>query len=361
PREEVAYVTCTYRETGIDQPDFLATVDLNPCSPTYGQVIHRLPVPNLKDELHASGWSTGSTCPDNATRKWSKLVLPSLISSRIYVVDVGSQCRTPRLYKTIEPVDVFWTCNKGYLNVPRTLPNGDILIANSGDAAGHGKGGFIVLDGETFELKGNWEHESEVPPTGYDFWYQARHNVLVSSAGAVPRIAGRGFRPEDLKKGVYGRRLNVWNLSCRRLKGAAVLGCSAGAGGGWVTRQGVCTGSLQVFVGGLLLRCGPVTVCRDEELKSQPEPLVVKRVYGGPCKLQLSLDGKRLYVTNSFYSTWDKQFYPNLVKEGSALLQIDVDTQKGGLTVNKNFLVDFGKEPNGPCLAHEIHFSTGDS
>ncbi|XP_041267092.1 methanethiol oxidase-like, partial [Onychostruthus taczanowskii] len=32
----------------------------------------------------------------------------------------------------------------------------------------------------------------------------------------------------------------------------------------------------QVFVGGSILRGGPVTVCRDEELKCQPEPLVVK-------------------------------------------------------------------------------------
>jgi len=38
PREEIAYVTCTYRETCVDQPDFLATVDLNPRSPCYGQV-----------------------------------------------------------------------------------------------------------------------------------------------------------------------------------------------------------------------------------------------------------------------------------------------------------------------------------
>lgn len=58
-----------------------------------------------------------------------------------------------------------------------------------------------MLDGETFELKGNWEHECEVPPTGYDFWYQPRHNVLISTAGMVPRIAGRGFNPDDLKKG----------------------------------------------------------------------------------------------------------------------------------------------------------------
>ena len=33
---------------------------------------------------------------------------------------------------------------------------------------------------------------------------------------------------------------------------------------------------------------------------------------GGPQMLQLSLDGRRLYVTNSLYSTWDNQFYPGL-------------------------------------------------
>lgn len=29
-------------------------------------------------------------------------------------------------------------------------------------------------------------------------------------------------------------------------------------------------------MGGSILRGGPVTVCRDEELKCQPEPLVIK-------------------------------------------------------------------------------------
>uniref|UniRef100_A0A8C2TXC8 Methanethiol oxidase n=1 Tax=Coturnix japonica TaxID=93934 RepID=A0A8C2TXC8_COTJA len=423
PKEELAYVTCTYRETCINQPDTLATIDLNPRSPHYCQVIHRLPMPNLKDELHCSGWSAGKVCFDNITTKKNKLILPCLISSRIYVVDVGTQCRAPTVCKMIEPVDVFWKCNKGHLSVVHSLPNGDILIANMGDAAGHGKGGFIVLDGETFELKGNWEHECEIPPTGYDFWYQPRHNVLISTAGMVPRIAGRGFNPDDLKKGVFGRRLNVWNLvkflhnpdaaegyvSCA-LSGIIyrfykdswaveeAIQIPAKDVSGWILPKmpafpcdlvislddkyryvanwlhgdirhrdfsRTCKPRLvgQVFVGGSILRGGPVTVCRDEELKCQPEPLVIKckRVYGGPAKIQLSVDGKRLYVTNSFYSTWDKQFYPNVVKEGSVMLQIDVDTEKGGLTVNKNFLVDFGKEPSGPCLAHDIRFPCGDS
>lgn len=44
-------------------------------------------------------------------------------------------------------------------------------------------GGFILLDGETFEIKGNWEKGDKSPPMGYDFWYQPRHNVLIALNG----------------------------------------------------------------------------------------------------------------------------------------------------------------------------------
>jgi selenium-binding protein 1 len=39
---------------------------------------------------------------------------------------------------------------------------------------------------------------------------------------------------------------------------------------------------------------------------------------------------------------------------------LDVDTEKGGLTLNPDFLVEFGKEPDGPVLAHEIRYGTSD-
>ena len=69
-------------------------------------------------------------------------------------------------------------------------------------------------------------------------------------------------------------------------------------------------------MGGSICGDGPVKVVEDKELKSQPDPLYIngKRVEGGPQMIQLSLDGKRLYVTTSLYSKWDKQFYPNLAK-----------------------------------------------
>jgi len=118
----------------------------------------------------------------------------------------------------------------------------------------------------------------------------------------------------------------------------------------------------QFFIGGSISKDGPVKVVKDLELKEQPEPLVIKgvRVQGGSQMLQLSLDGKRLYATTSLYSTWDAQFYPDLIKRGAFMVQLDVDTEKGGLKLNDRFAVDFGAEPGGPALAHEMRYPGGD-
>jgi selenium-binding protein 1 len=102
----------------------------------------------------------------------------------------------------------------------------------------------------------------------------------------------------------------------------------------------------QVWVGGLLGK-GPTF---NGRLHS-----------GGPQMLQLSLDGTRLYVTDSLFSSWDNQFYPDVAKRGSLMLQVDADTTNGGLKLNERFLVDFGNEPEGPARAHEMRFPDGDS
>lgn len=48
------------------------------------------------------------------------------------------------------------------------------------------------------------------------------------------------------------------------------------------------------------------------------------------------------------------------LRHGSVIVQIDIDTEKGGLQINEKFLVDFGSEPDGPALAHEIRYPGGD-
>lgn len=47
-------------------------------------------------------------------------------------------------------------------------------------------------------------------------------------------------------------------------------------------------------------------------------------------------------------------------RSGSFLICLDVDTEKGGLKLNTDFFVDFGEEPDGPALAHEIRYPGGD-
>lgn len=73
---------------------------------------------------------------------------------------------------------------------------------------------------------------------------------------------------------------------------------------------------LQVWLGGSILKGGPVKVTEDQDLTKQPEPVYVKgrKLIAGPQMIQLSLDGRRLYVTDSLLTTWDRQFYPEMIE-----------------------------------------------
>ena len=45
-----------------------------------------------------------------------------------------------------------------------------------------------------------------------------------------------------------------------------------------------------------------------------------------------------------------------MVERGAWMVRLDVDTERGGLKIDESFLVDFGKEPGGPVLAHEVRY-----
>ena len=44
-REKVLYTVALYDGTGVEKPGYLATIDVDPASPTYSQVIHRTQLP----------------------------------------------------------------------------------------------------------------------------------------------------------------------------------------------------------------------------------------------------------------------------------------------------------------------------
>ena len=76
--------------------------------------------------------------------------------------------------------------------------------------------------------------------------------------------------------------------------------------------------------------------------------------------LQLSLDGKRLYVTNSLFSSWDNQFYPEIGKQRLATCCRSTATRtRAGWQINKKFMVDFGNEPDGPARRTRFGSRTG--
>src|ERR1700722_8271446 len=76
---------------------------------------------------------------------------------------------------------------------------------------------------------------------------------------------------------------------------------------------------------------------------------------GGPQMLQCSLDGERVYVTNSLYSTWDNQFYPEL---RGWLTKLDRQAD-GSYALDPEFFVDFHGQTDG-ARPHEIHLPGGD-
>jgi len=139
--EKVLYSIALYEGTGIEAPDYLATIDVDPTSPTYSQVLHRTPMPNVGDELHHFGWNACSSCHTDESKSRSFLIIPGNLSSRIHIVDVSDE-RAPKLHQVIEADEVK---EKANLTAPHTvhcLADGQIMISMLGDKEGNAPGGF---------------------------------------------------------------------------------------------------------------------------------------------------------------------------------------------------------------------------
>ncbi|RCN48801.1 selenium binding protein [Ancylostoma caninum] len=360
------------------------------------------------------------------------------------------------------------------------------MISTLGDADGNHKGNFILLDGKTFEPKACWLDEEKSVAFNYDFWYQPRRDVMISTEWGTPYLIKKGFDPKHAvegtgnSKGHYGHSVHLFKWSTHeklqtielpKQDGAvplevrfkhdpaspyAFVGTALGSSvfllkpgsensnsyvakrvarippkqvEGWLLPEmpSLITDILismddrflyisnwlhgdirqyditdpenirltgQIFIGGSIHTESGVNILNDLELKARlywvvavlfgpcnihsyeyernlllnssnlqepPAALYVKgkRIEGGPQMLQLSLDGKRLYVTTSLYRQWDEQFYPKMMKTGAVMLCIDVG-DNGGMTLNENFLFEFGAIEGGPYLGHEMRYPGGD-
>jgi selenium-binding protein 1 len=69
--------------------------------------------------------------------------------------------------------------------------------------------------------------------------------------------------------------------------------------------------------------------------------------------VEVSRDGRRVYLTNSLYAAWDAQFYPAGI--GGWLTKLDAG-EDGSLSVDPEFFIPFkGERP------HQVRLEGGDA
>ncbi len=82
-----------------------------------------------------------------------------------------------------------------------------------------------------------------------------------------------------------------------------------------------------------------------------------QRLAGGPQMVEISRDGRRIYLTNSLYGAWDDQFYPDGV--GAWMARIDTDPSTGGFTIDPGFF-PHGDDFRGRRV-HQVRLAGGDA
>ncbi|MFW5942891.1 MAG: selenium-binding family protein [Chloroflexota bacterium] len=77
------------------------------------------------------------------------------------------------------------------------------------------------------------------------------------------------------------------------------------------------------------------------------------RLLGGPQMVEASRDGRRIYLTNGLYSTWDDQFYPDLLEGWMVRVNAGPD---GGIELDPDFFLHTGE-----LRLHQVRLEGGDA
>lgn len=343
-RETLAYVACSRVGTGVEGPEFLAVVELHPDSDALGRVVHRTPLPGTGDGLHHVGWPAAPA--GSAGTLGGRLVLPGLFSSRLFILNLGADPLRPEVEAVLEPGVLARRAGYSRPYRVRDLPGGVVGVGMLADRSGEGPGGLAVLDGRTLEVLGRWE---EGAPTGpvHDFWPDPVLGVLLIAPWAAPRAFDRGLRAQDLRAGLYGRGIELWDLSGRRRLQTLAAGadfipmtlCGVGEGRGFVSAgpgRGLAAwgregdepvlrrvadhdgGEAPAGVSDLALAAEGRALYVSDWLRGDIRRFALTErgaeldgVWpaggdgAGPLRIQVSADGARLYATDGFHPAWE--------------------------------------------------------
>lgn len=346
--------------------DFLAVVDVDIASPTYGEVIARVDVNSKGNEPHHMGYT------DDRTRIFAN----SLFSSRVFVFDVAGDPARPRLIKTIENF-----AELTGLSGPHTsyaIP-GRMLIASLGAADGGLPAGIAEFTNDGIYVR--TIRFDAATPYGYDIAIKPEINRMVTSSFTPLRNYSKPFAQFDLND--FSNHVLIWDFKTRELvqvgqtdkaplevRWARLPGhnygftnCALG-NSLWMWKQNddgsfdfkkvADTGALPVdlrqtaddrylFVSNFLSH-----EIQQFDISDPEHPKLVSTVVPGlhPNMMHLTYDGKRLYVTNSLLSTIDygaDRFWVRLVRIGP-----------DGMKLDPFFNVDFSSFPTGPARPHDM-------
>jgi selenium-binding protein 1 len=409
PAEEFLYVACLHRGTGVERPDFLAVVDAES-----GRIIHELAMPKVGDELHHFGWNRcSSAChgPDRSHLilpgfRSSRIHVVNVADDprRPRIETVIEPEQLVRATGLTRPHTVH--CMPGENIVISMLGDADghgacgftVLDARTFEIKGRWENGgprpALNYDfwyqprqnvlassefGEPAAYEGGFD-PGDVAAGRYGsrlhFWNLAERRVEqtleLGDTGLVP-LEVRWLHDPDADQGFVGAALSstMWHFH-RDVGGYTadqVIAIDGVEQDGWpfpvpglITDLVVSMDDRFLYFSNWLhgdLRQYDITDPTNPRLTGRLQLGGVlgrpsdtgRELGGGPQMLQLSLDGRRLYVTNSLYSSWDNQFYPGL---RSWLLRINCDPG-GGMDPDPDFFVDFQ-----PARTHEVRLQGGD-
>jgi selenium-binding protein 1 len=414
PPEEFLYVACLHEGTGVDAPDFLAVVDAGE-----GRIIHETPMPNVGDELHHYGWNRCSSACHGPDRSHLIMPgFRSSRVHVVNVADDPRRPRIEKVIEPEEIVrETGYTrphtvhCMPGDNVVLSMLGDAEgngaggfaVLDAKTFELKGRWENGgerppfnydFWYQPRKNTLVSSEFGAPNAFEP-GFDladvtngrygqrlhFWNLAERTLAqtidLGERGLIP-LEIRWLHDPESEQGFVAAALSsvVWRFYRDNGSWAAdpVIATEPVELEGWpmpvpslMTDIVLSMDDRALYVSNWLhgdLHRYDVSDPANPELTGRlwlggllGKPSDAGReLNGGPQMIQLSLDGRRLYVTNSLYSTWDNQFYPGL---RSWLLKVDI-SENGEMAVDPDFFVDFHDRPQGPARAHEARLQGGD-
>ena len=219
-QEDFVYVWTLGMEGVGDEQDKLVTVDVNPASPRYGQVVDSVSVGG-RNEAHHSGLT------DDRRHLWAS----GLDTSRIFIFDIHTDPAAPQLAKTIDD----FVARSGGVVGPHTsyaLPGRMMITGLSNNRDHGGRTGLVEYTNDGDYITTHWMPTDDnldgavksgnfADGYGYDVRVLPRRNVLITSSftGWNNYMMDLGQMMGDAEAMQrFGNTVIVWDLHARQPK-----------------------------------------------------------------------------------------------------------------------------------------------